>query len=50
MPLGALAGGAVVGLLEGSMGRELALRAPFLLAGLLCLVMLIYAVLRLRLD
>ena len=50
MPLGALAGGGVVRLLERDLGREWALRAPFLLAGALCLIMLVYAILRLKLD
>ncbi|MBO9472310.1 MFS transporter [Shimia sp. R10_1] len=50
MPLGALAGGATVALLEGPFPRELALRAPFLIAAALCLILLLYAALRLRLD
>lgn len=50
MPLGALAGGAAVYVLEIEMGRELALRSTFLLAGLACAVLLIYALMRLRLD
>ncbi|NIZ15676.1 MFS transporter [Phaeobacter sp. HF9A] len=50
MPLGALAGGAIVSVLEPEMGRELALRAPFLLAALCCLGLLIYALFKLRLE
>jgi len=50
MPLGAIAGGAVVALLEPTLGRELALRAPFLSAAALCLCLLLYAIARLRLD
>jgi MFS family permease len=50
MPLGALAGGLVVAALEGTTGREVALRAPFLLAGALCVLLLFYALRRLRLD
>jgi len=50
MPLGAMAGGAMVALLEPSLGRELALRAPFLTAAALCLCLLLYAIARLRLD
>lgn len=50
MPLGALAGGAVVAALEDDWGREIALRAPFLLASLFCLGLLVYAMARLRLD
>ena len=50
MPLGALFGGATVAMLEGGLGRELALRIPFLFAGGACLLLLIYAAFRLRLD
>jgi MFS family permease len=50
MPLGALAGGTTVSLLENSTGRELALRAPFLFAAIACLLLLIYAAFRLRLE
>jgi MFS family permease len=50
MPLGALAGGATVRLLEPDLGREMALRAPFLLAATCCAALLIYALLRLRLE
>lgn len=50
MPLGAIAGGLVVSLLEDDLGREMAIRAPFVLAGLSCVALLIYAIFRLRLD
>jgi MFS family permease len=50
MPLGALAGGAVVALLQDGLGRELAIRAPFLAAGVCCALLLIYAIFRLRLE
>ena len=50
MPLGALAGGVIVSLLENELGREAALRAPFLLAALCCTILLIYALFRLRLS
>ena len=50
MPLGALAGGGLVALLENDLGREMAIRAPFLLAGLCCAALLVYAIFKLRLD
>ncbi|ATG45946.1 putative transporter, MFS family (plasmid) [Phaeobacter piscinae] len=50
MPLGALAGGTVVAVLETDLGRDLALRMPFLIAAGCCLLLLAYATLRLRLD
>ncbi|HHB83399.1 MAG TPA: MFS transporter [Devosia sp.] len=50
MPLGALAGGFVVSLFENEMGRETALRAPFLLAAACCGLLLVYALFRLRLS
>lgn len=50
MPLGAMAGGTMVALLEPTLGRDLALRAPFLAAAALCLCLLLYAIARLRLD
>lgn len=50
MPLGSLAAGLIVALLDGEVGREAALRAPFLLAGASCLALLVYARFRLRLD
>lgn len=50
MPLGALAGGVIVAVLENEFGRELALRSTFLLAGLACGALLLFALVRLRLD
>lgn len=50
MPLGALAGGALVAYLEPEWGREMALRAPFVLASGLSMVLLCYGLFRLRLD
>lgn len=50
MPLGAVSAGVLVSMLEGPMGREAALRAPFLMASGICFVLCIYAVARLRLD
>jgi hypothetical protein len=50
MPLGAMAAGAMVALLEPSLGRELALRAPFFTAAALCCCLLLYAISCLRLD
>lgn len=50
MPLGALAGGAVVSILEDETGREMALRAPFLLAAALCAALLAYALAKLQLN
>ena len=50
MPLGALTAGAVVAVLENDIGREMALRATFGLAGLGCALLLLYALFRLRLD
>lgn len=50
MPLGAMAAGAMVALLQPYLGRELALRAPFFTAAALCLCLLLYAIARLRLD
>ncbi|WP_340424905.1 MFS transporter [Yoonia sp. GPGPB17] len=50
MPLGALAGGLLVAVLEDDIGREMAIRAPFLLAGLCCAALLVYAIFKLRLD
>ncbi|MGC3939118.1 MFS transporter [Roseobacter sp. EG26] len=50
MPLGALAGGLLVSMLEHEFGREIALRATFLFAGSACALLLIYALFKLRLD
>ena len=49
MPLGALAGGALVSVLQSDLGREAALRAPFLAAAGCYALLLIYAALKLRL-
>ncbi|QND44508.1 MFS transporter (plasmid) [Rhizobium lusitanum] len=49
MPLGAIAGGIVVQLVENEVGREAALRAPFLLAAAGSGALLVYAVFKLRL-
>jgi MFS family permease len=50
MPLGALAGGVAVSVLEGELGRELALRSTFGMAGLACAFLLVFALFKLRLD
>ncbi|HMO09497.1 MAG TPA: MFS transporter [Paracoccaceae bacterium] len=50
MPLGALAGGLAVALLEDGLGREMALRAPWLIAAAGMGLLLTYALARLRLD
>lgn len=50
MSLGALAGGGIVSLLENDLGRETAIRMPFLLAGVACLGLLVCAAARLRLE
>ena len=50
MPLGALAGGIMVSALEPAYGREIALRATFLMSGAACGGLLTYALFRLRLD
>ncbi|MEP0963988.1 MAG: MFS transporter [Roseobacter sp.] len=50
MPLGAMAGGMLVSVLENDFSREIALRTAFLSAGGACGLLLIYALLRLRLD
>ncbi|MBO3759463.1 MFS transporter [Ciceribacter sp. L1K22] len=49
MPLGALLGGVVVAFVEPDAGREMALRAPFLLAALGYGLLLVYSLFRLRL-
>ncbi|MEZ2223255.1 MFS transporter [Rhizobium sp. RCC_161_2] len=49
MPLGAIAGGLIVSLVENEAGREAALRAPFLLAATGSGALLIYALFKLRL-
>ncbi len=50
MPLGAMAGGVAVSVLETELGRELALRSTFLIAGFACVLLLVFALLKLRLD
>jgi MFS family permease len=50
MPLGALARGLIVALFEDEWGREMALRAPFVLASGACVLLLIYAMCKLRLS
>ncbi|MFY0619449.1 MFS transporter [Shimia sp.] len=50
MPLGAMAAGAAVAALQTPFGRDIALRTPFLMAGALCFLLLLYAMARLRLD
>lgn len=50
MPLGAMAAGGLVWLLEQEYGREAALRMAFISAGGACALLLIYALIRLRLD
>jgi len=50
MPLGALAGGALVSFVQDDWGREAALRLPFAVATLGTLLVLAYALARLRLD
>jgi MFS family permease len=48
MPLGALAGGAIVSLTEQDLGRDLALRLPFVAATIGTVIVLAYALARLR--
>lgn len=48
MPIGSALGGVVVAVIEPGWGREWALRAPFLLAGVLTLVIFVYALPRLN--
>ena len=50
MPPGALAGGLIVSLAETEAGREMALRAPFLMAAGGSALLLVYAFFRLRLK
>ncbi|MBO0145412.1 MFS transporter [Agrobacterium sp. Ap1] len=50
MPLGAVAAGILVSLIENEAGRELALRGPFVLSAAGYLVLLVYARLKLRLQ
>jgi MFS family permease len=48
MPVGAALGGAVVAMVEPTLGRELALRTPFVVAALITLGLFIYALPRLN--
>jgi MFS family permease len=48
MPVGAAVGGAVVAIVDPALGRELALRMPFLVAALITLGLFIYALPRLN--
>jgi MFS family permease len=48
MPIGSALGGVVVAVVEPSLGRELALRAPFLVAALITGFLFIYALPRLN--
>ncbi|MBB6508981.1 MFS family permease [Rhizobium soli] len=50
MPLGAIAAGVLVSLIETEAGREMALRGPFILAAAGYFALLVYARLRLRLQ
>ena len=50
IPLGALAAGAMVSLTEPSLGREVALRLPFLVAGGVSMGLLFFAAAKLRFD
>ena len=50
MPLGAIAAGILVSLIENEAGREMALRGPFVLAAVGYLILLVYARLKLRLQ
>lgn len=50
MPLGALAGGLLVALAEPGLGREMALRLPYLLAGIGSVAMFLYGLAALRLP
>jgi MFS family permease len=48
MPVGSALGGAVVAIVEPSLGRELALRTPFIVAALITLGLFVYALPRLN--
>ncbi|MCZ7938418.1 MFS transporter [Agrobacterium salinitolerans] len=50
MPLGAIAAGILVSLIENEAGREMAIRGPFVLAAVGYLILLVYARLKLRLQ
>lgn len=49
MPIGALAGGLIVSAVEADLGRDLALRVPYLLGAVMMLAMMFYGSLKLRL-
>lgn len=48
MPVGSVLGGVIVAVSEPSLGREWALRAPFLIAAAISLVLFFYAIPRLN--
>jgi MFS family permease len=50
IPLGALFAGLLVASLEGPMGRETALRVPYVFGAIVCIGLALYAALRLRLP
>lgn len=50
MPLGAIAAGVLVSLIDNEAGREMALRGPFALAAVGYLALLVYSLLKLRLQ
>ncbi|WP_281857903.1 MFS transporter [Litoreibacter halocynthiae] len=50
IPLGALFAGLLVSSLEGSLGRETALRVPYVFGALVCVGLALYGMLRLRLP
>ncbi len=50
MPIGALIGGVLVAVFEPDLGREAALRLPFLVGGLGAVVLFFYGLARLKLD
>jgi MFS family permease len=50
MPLGALAGGAIIAVTDDYTNIEFATRAPFIAAGILCLLLTIYVALKVKLS
>lgn len=50
IPLGALFAGVMVSLLEAPLGRDVALRAPYLFGAVVCVLLLVYGIARLRLP
>lgn len=50
MPFGAMGAGAMVTVLTPAIGRSDALHAPYLFAAVVCGLLAVYAVLRLRFD